>query len=170
MAVGELVSVYSQKDSEEADLQRERDEHAKGPEARGQELRELTDIYVDRGLDDDLAHRVAVQLTANDPIRAHARDELHIDVDDLSSPWQAAIVSAFSFAFGASIPLVSSIFIDNYVARVCVMVGTSILTLCVLGAAGSRLGGSPVWKGAVRVVLGGCVALGATYGVGRALE
>ena len=170
MAVGELVSVYSQRDSEEADLQRERDEHAKGPDARREELKELTDIYVDRGLDDDLARRVAVQLTAKDPIRAHARDELQIDMDDLSSPWQAAFVSAISFAFGASIPLLSSIFITRYLARVFVMAGTSIFTLGVLGTTGSYLGGAPLWKGFTRVVLGGIVALGATYGAGRALE
>ena len=170
MAIGELVSVYSQRDSEEADIQRERDEHAKGPEARKEELQELTHIYVDRGLDDDLAHRVAVQLTARDPIRAHARDELQIDMDDLSSPWQAAFVSAISFALGASIPLLSSIFITRYIARVVVMAGTSIITLGVLGMTGSYLGGAPLWKGFLRVVVGGTVALGATYGVGRALE
>ena len=170
MAVGELVSVYSQRDSEEADIQRERDEHAKGPEARNEELRELTHIYIDRGLDDDLARRVAVQLTAKDPIRAHARDELQIDMDDLSSPWQAALVSALSFAVGAAIPLLSSIFIKNYVARVSVMAGTSILTLGSLGTIGSYLGGAQLWKGALRVVVGGGIALGVTYGTGRALE
>lgn len=170
MAVGELVSVYSQRDSEEADLQREIAEHAKGPDARMAELQELTQIYIERGLEEELAEEVAVQMTAKDPIRAHARDELQIDIDDLSSPWQASVISALSFAGGAAIPLLSSIFIDKYIARAIVVTGSSILTLGMLGSFGSYVGGVPVWKGCLRVVLGGTIALGATYGVGKALE
>ena len=170
MAVGELVSVYSQRDSEKADLQREIAEHAKGPDAQMAELQELTQIYIGRGLEAGLAEEVAAQMTAKDPIRAHARDELQIDIDDLSSPWQASVVSALSFAGGAAIPLLSSIFIDRYVVRAVVVTASSIFTLALLGSFGSYLGGVPIWKGCVRVILGGTVALGATYGVGRALE
>ena len=170
MAVGELVSVYSQRDSEEADLQREMAEHAKGPAAQRAELEELQQIYVERGLEQELAEEVAIQLTAKDAIRAHARDELHIDIDELSSPWQASAISAISFAGGAAVPLLCSIFIHGYLTRALVVSATSIVTLAVLGTLGSYLGGAPIWKGCLRVVLGGTVALAATYGVGRALE
>ena len=170
MAVGELVSVYSQRDTEEADLQREIAEHAKGPAAQKAELEELRQIYVERGLEDELAEKVAIQLTAKDAIRAHARDELHIDIDELSSPWQASAISAVSFAGGAAVPLLCSIFIDSYLIRALVVSAASIVTLAMLGTLGSYLGGAPMWKGCVRVVFGGTIALATTFGVGRALE
>lgn len=94
MAAGEYVSVSSQRDTEMADVDKERQEQERGPEARAHELEELVQIYIDRGLTADLARQVAVQLTAKDPVRAHARDELGIDIDDYVNPWVAAGSSA----------------------------------------------------------------------------
>ena len=113
MAAGEYVSVSSQKDAEKADIEKEILEQLKGPEAQLRELDELTQIYVDRGVPADLARQVAVALTEKDVIRAHARDELGIDIDELSNPLQAAVVSALCFAFGAALPLLSAIFLNN---------------------------------------------------------
>lgn len=170
MALGELVSVYSQKDTEKADIAREIAEQNKGPEARERELIELQDIYISRGVETDTARAVAEQLTKKDVIKAHAREELGIDVDDLAKPWQAAFVSCGSFAVGAAIPLLSAIFITSSDVRVGVTAGTSIIALAICGATGSILGGAAAWVGASRVVIGGAIALGATYGIGRAIQ
>ena len=94
MAVGEYVSVSSQRDIEQAEIAKERAEQAKGPEARAKELLELTQIYFERGLSRNLARQVAEQLTEVDVIRAHARDELGIDIDELTNPWAAAFASS----------------------------------------------------------------------------
>lgn len=170
MALGELVSVYSQKDTERADIAREIAEQNKGPEARERELTELQDIYIKRGVETATARSVAEQLTKKDVIRAHARDELGIDVDDLSSPWQAASVSCVSFALGAAIPLLSAVFITSNKVRVGVTAGSSIIALTICGGTGSILGGAAAWVGASRVVIGGVIALGTTYGIGRAIQ
>lgn len=169
MALGELVSVYSQQDTEKADIAREVAEQNKGPEARERELTELQEIYINRGVETDTARSVAEQLTKKDVIRAHARDELGIDVDDLSSPWQAAIVSCTSFAGGAVIPLLSAVFITSKNIRVGVTAATSVVALAICGATGSIIGGASPLIGASRVIVGGVVALGATYGIGRAI-
>ena len=113
MAAGEYVSVASQRDAEQADIDKEILEQLKGPEAQARELEELTLIYVDRGVPQELAKQVAVALTEQDVIRAHARDELGIDMDTMANPLQAAVVSAFSFCFGAMLPLLSGIFISS---------------------------------------------------------
>eukprot|EP00775_Hariotina_reticulata_P000676 gene676-974_t len=94
MACGEYISVASQKDAEEADIEKERLEQLKGPDARERELDELTQIYVNRGLNEVLARQVAMELSAHDVVKAHARDELGIDVDDLANPLQASLASA----------------------------------------------------------------------------
>lgn len=94
MAAGEYVSVSSQRDTEMADVDKERQEQERGPEARAHELEELVQIYIDRGLTLATARDVAEQLTAKDPVRAHARDELGIDIDDYTNPWSAAGASA----------------------------------------------------------------------------
>ncbi len=108
LAAGEYISVSSQRDCEESDIQKEKDMQALGPAARAHELEELAEIYVNRGLDRGLARQVAEELTAHDVIRAHARDELGIDVDELQNPTQAAVVSAVACTLGAAIPLLSS--------------------------------------------------------------
>lgn len=121
MAMGEYVSVSSQRDSEKADIKKEIEEQLKGPAAQARELEELAQIYVSRGIPYDLAKQVAVILTERDVIRAHARDELGIDIDDLSNPWQAAIVSGLCFSAGAAMPLLSASFITDRTIRLVVL-------------------------------------------------
>lgn len=117
MAVGEYVSVSSQRDAEKADIHKEIQEQLKGPEAQARELDELTEIYVSRGIPRNLARQVAEHLTENDVIRAHARDELGIDLDELANPWQASIVSAICFSSGAAIPLLAGAFLADQTSR-----------------------------------------------------
>jgi VIT1/CCC1 family predicted Fe2+/Mn2+ transporter len=127
MAVGEYVSVSSQRDSERADIQKEIEEQLKGPEAQARELEELSSIYVARGVPEDLARQVAVALTEKDVIRAHARDELGIDIDELSNPLQAAVISALTFAGGAALPLLSAVFLNSQTSRlIAIIISTTI--------------------------------------------
>ena len=167
MAVGEYISVSSQRDSEEADVEKERREQEKGPAARAHELAELAEIYEERGLTKDLALAVAKQLTERDVIRAHARDELGIDLDDMSNALQAAFASSASFTVGAAVPLLAAAFIQAEVPRLLSLLAAALSTLIVLGATGAALGGAPKWKGALRILIGGGVAMGITYGIGR---
>ncbi|KAL4515264.1 hypothetical protein Ndes2526A_g09468 [Nannochloris sp. 'desiccata'] len=168
MALGEYVSVSSQRDAEKADIEKEILEQLKGPEAQERELQELAQIYVERGVPVDLARQVAVALTERDVIRAHARDELGIDVDELANPLQAAVVSALCFSFGAAIPLLSAIFISDQAYRLIAIALSTTAGLLVFGILGAYLGGAGLLKGGMRVILGGWLALGVSYGVGRA--
>ncbi|KAK9828808.1 hypothetical protein WJX72_002170 [[Myrmecia] bisecta] len=168
MACGEYISVSSQRDAEEADVEKERKEQAKGPQARLHELEELAQIYENRGLSPGLARQVAVELTEKDVIKAHARDELGIDLDDMSNPAQAAIGSALSFTVGAGIPLLASAFIQDYRYRLISLVLASTAALAFFGSLGAVLGGASTLKGGARVVVGGWLAMGITYGIGRA--
>ncbi len=162
MAAGEYVSVYSQADTEKADLARERAELLADPAA---EIRELTAIYAARGLDPELARQVAAQLTAHDALGAHARDELGIS-DTLSArPVQAALASAASFAVGAALPLLVALVVPP-AGLMPWMAGTSLLFLAVLGAVAARAGGASVWTGAWRVTFWGALAMAITAGVG----
>lgn len=161
MAAGEYVSVSSQTDSEKADLARETRELAETPEA---ELAELTQIYVDRGLDADLAGQVARQLTQKDALGAHARDELGISEIITSHPVQAAVVSAMTFAAGAVAPLIVALLAPESQITLMVAVST-IFALALLGGLGASVGGAGVVKGAVRVTLWGVLAMAATAGV-----
>ncbi|KXZ50817.1 hypothetical protein GPECTOR_15g503 [Gonium pectorale] len=160
MACGEYISVASQRDTEEADIEKERQ----------QQLKELTEIYVKRGLDRPLARIVAEQLTEKDVIRAHARDELGIDLDQLANPLQAALVSSIAFTAGAMIPLLAGSFIRNTNVRLGLVVALSVVGLAFFGLMGSVLGGVKPIIGALRVVIGGCLAMAITYGVGRGLS
>ncbi|KAL3679002.1 hypothetical protein R1sor_021958 [Riccia sorocarpa] len=169
MAIGEFVSVFSQRDTEMADLEKERREHAKGPEAQASELEELAQIYVGRGLPYYLAKQVAEELTKVDALKAHARDELGIDIDDLSNPMQAALASAMAFSLGGGVPLLAGAFISSLKTRIIVVVTASSVALATFGAVGARLGGAPMWKAALRVLLGGWLAMGLTYGILRLL-
>lgn len=164
MAIGEYVSVFSQRDSELADLQIERQEHMQRPEA---ELEELTQIYVGRGLTYYLAKQVAEELSRVDALKAHARDELGIDLDNLSNPMQAAIASAMAFSVGGVVPLLSGCFISHYTNRLLSIVLASSLALVIFGVIGARLGGANMGKAAVRVCLGGWLAMLITYGTIR---
>jgi VIT1/CCC1 family predicted Fe2+/Mn2+ transporter len=162
MAAGEYVSVHSQADTENADLSRERAELAADPAA---EQRELTAIYVGRGLDEDLAVQVAEQLMAHDAIGAHARDELGISATLSAKPVQAALASAASFAVGAALPLaVTALAPDR--GLIFWVAGTSLVFLALLGVLAARAGGAGVLLGAWRVTFWGALAMGITAGVG----
>jgi len=163
MAAGEYVSVSSQADTENADLERERHELATTPEP---ELDELQGIYVSRGLDPELARRVAEQLTAHDALAAHARDELGISDVHAARPVQAAFASAGTFAVGAALPLAVAAMAP--IERVIVLV--SILSLVFLGSLGgiaARAGGASVVRGAARVTFWGALAMAATAAIGK---
>lgn len=163
MAAGEYVSVHSQADTETADLTREQAELHDDPAA---ELRELTAIYVGRGLSADLALQVADQLVSHDALGAHARDELGI-TDALSAkPLQAALTSAASFAVGAALPLGVAWLAAPPVLLMSVT-GTSVVFLAGLGATAARAGGASALTGAWRVAFWGALAMAVTAGVGQ---
>jgi VIT1/CCC1 family predicted Fe2+/Mn2+ transporter len=162
MAAGEYVSVSSQTDAEQADIARETKELEETPEA---ELKELTNIYVARGLDEDLARQVAVQLTEKDALGAHARDELGISETVTAHPIQAALVSAATFAVGAVIPLIVVLLVAE--TRIALVVATStIIALAILGGLGASIGGAGLVRGAARVTFWGALAMVATALVG----
>lgn len=162
MAAGEYVSVSSQTDAEQADIARETKELQETPEA---ELHELTRIYIDRGLDEDLARQVAVQLTRKDALGAHARDELGISETVTAHPVQAAMVSAATFAVGAVVPLIIAALVPT--AQISLVVAlTTLVALAVLGGLGASAGGAGVLKGAIRVTFWGALAMAATALVG----
>ena len=162
MAAGEYVSVSSQTDAEKADLARETRELAETPDA---ELDELTQMYVDRGLDRDLAQKVAIQLTAHDAIGTHARDELGISETVTSHPFQAAMVSALTFAAGAVVPLLVAVLAPPTQVSL-VVAATTLFALAVLGGLGASAGGAGIARGAVRVTFWGALAMAATAAVG----
>ena len=162
MAAGEYVSVHSQADTENADLTRERAELALDPTA---ERRELTAIYVTRGLDQSLAQQVAEQLMRHDAIGAHARDELGISEILNARPVQAALASAASFAVGAVLPLAVTALAPAQ-GMIPWVSGTSLVFLALLGALAARVGGAGAWIGAGRVTFWGALAMAITAGVG----
>lgn len=163
MAAGEYVSVSSQADTEKADLELERTELATQPKA---EQKELADIYVQRGLDPELARTVAVQLMAHDALGAHARDELGLTENLAARPLQAAAASAASFSLGAALPLVTLAVAPASALALAVAIA-SLLCLAALGALAARSGGASAWKGAGRVLLWGALAMAATAAIGR---
>ena len=162
MAAGEYVSVSSQTDAENADLAREKRELAETPEA---ELEELAQIYADRGLDRELAERVAVQLTERDALGTHARDELGISETVAARPVQAALVSSLTFASGAVVPVLVALATPADKTSVAVAAST-IVALAILGGLGATAGGAGVVRGAVRVTLWGALAMSVTAAVG----
>jgi vacuolar iron transporter family protein len=163
MAAGEYVSVSSQADTERADLDREQTELAAAPEL---ELQELTSIYVARGLAPELAAQVAHQLTAQDALGAHARDELGISSTLAARPVQAALTSAGTFAVGAALPLAAAL-VSPVAAISPTVAATSLLFLTGLGAIGARTGGAPIGRAALRVAFWGALAMALTAGAGR---
>jgi len=162
MAAGEYVSVRSQADSEQAALGLERAElEADDPGER----RELTAIYVGRGLDPALAKQVTEQLMAHDALGAHARDELGISETLRARPIQAASASGASFAVGAAMPLLAVAMVSES-GLIPVVSVTSLLFLAILGGLAARVGGASVAVGAMRVTFWGALAMGLTAGVG----
>jgi VIT1/CCC1 family predicted Fe2+/Mn2+ transporter len=166
MAIGEYSSVSSQRDAELADLATEAEELRSLP---GSELRELTGIYQRRGLDLVLAQQVAEALTRHDALAAHARDELGIDPEELAKPVEAAAVSAGSFSLGALIPIVVVIVVGAGM-RVPAVVVSALVGLGTLGAVGAHLGGAPLLRPALRVLLGGAAAMAISWLVGQAFN
>ena len=162
MATGEYVSVHTQSDLEAAALAREKRElHT---DAEG-ELRELTGIYIKRGLAPDLAREVARQLTAHDALEAHARDELGMSKENRARPLQAAMASAMSFASGGALPLLVGFFAAGH-HPVPVVGGAALAALAILGAVSARMSGAPVARSLMRVTFWSALALGVTAGVG----
>ena len=162
MAAGEYVSVSSQRDVETADLDQERGELKAHPEG---EKQELAAIYVKRGLSTELADKVATALTASDALGAHARDELGMAAIQ-ARPVQAALYSALSFTAGAVLPIAAFLLVPTNARTVAVVV-SALLALVTLGIAGARTGGAPILRAAVRVCVGGGLAMGVTAVIGR---
>lgn len=163
MAAGEYVSVSSQRDAEQADIAKERRELEHQPEF---ELQELTQIYIGRGLDSDLARTVAQQLTKADPLGAHLRDELGLTEASRARPLQAAGVSATAFGVGAAVPLLAMAVAPSW-ARIGLVAAVSLVAMAFLGAMGGRLGGADPRRAAARVAVGGICAMAATALIGR---
>ncbi|AVA33764.1 MULTISPECIES: VIT1/CCC1 transporter family protein [Burkholderiaceae] len=162
MAAGEYVSVSSQADVEGADRGREEREHATEPV---EERQELIALYQGRGLDPELATRVADQLMARDPIGAHLRDELGITQELAAKPVQAALASAAAFLAGAVVPVLMVGIVPRDSLAITLTVATLVL-LALLGAVGARAGGASLARGALRVAFWGALALGVTASIG----
>ena len=162
MALGEYVSVSSQRDTERALILKERRELDEAPES---ELRELTEIYAAKGLSVATAERVAQELTAHDAVRAHLEAELRLDPDELTNPWHAAAASAVAFVLGALLPL-AAVLLPPAGARVPVTFVVVLIALGLTGAVSARLGGSPARVAVTRIVLGGGLGMAVTYAVG----
>lgn len=164
MALGEYVSVSSQRDSERSDIEKEKWELANMAD---HELDELTAIYQSKGLQPELAREVAVQLTEHDALAAHLLDELGITEGELAKPFQAAWSSAVSFAVGAAIPLVAAALASTGL-RIGTIIGVTIVALFGLGYIGAKAGGAAPARSIGRVVIGGIIAMAVTMAVGYA--
>ncbi len=162
MAVGEWVSVASQRDVEDADIRTEERELATMP---ARELDELAQIYAAKGLSAELARQVAVELTAKDPLAAHLIEELGITPNTRARPLQAAASSAAAFTVGAALPLVAMV-IAPIDARIAITGVVSVCALGGLGAVAAKLGGAPVTRAVIRVVVSGIAAMAITLGIG----
>ena len=165
MALGEYVSVSSQRDSERALIAKEREELRTMPR---EELAELTALYRDRGLSEATAQKVAEELTAHDALSAHLEVELGIDQDDLVNPWHAALSSAVACTLGALLPLLA-ILLPPPEWRIPVTFAAVLLALAATGAVGAVIGGSAPVRASVRLVVGGALALLATWLIGTLL-
>lgn len=162
MALGEYVSVSTQRDTEKALLTKERGELRDDPRA---ELEELKQIYAAKGLSESTAQAVASELTAHDAFAAHVEAELGIDPDDLTNPWQAAFSSAAAFITGALLPLLA-ILLPPPSARIPVTVVAVLVALAITGSVSARLGGAPRGRAVLRNIVGGGLALAITYAIG----
>ncbi len=162
MAAGEYVSVSTQRDTQNALIEKERGELAAMP---AEELAELSAIYQEKGLTADLAQQVAEQLTARDPLKAHLEVELGIDAEDLSNAWVAAAASALAFTVGALLPLLTILLLPTAM-RVGLTFGVVVVALAITGFVSARLGDAPARRAIVRNIAGGAVAMAVTYLVG----
>ena len=162
MAVGEYVSVSSQRDAERAFITREKTRLKSDP---GHELKGLTEIYEAKGLTQKTAHQVAVELTKHDPIKAHLDAELNIDEEDLVNPWQAAFASLFAFTLGGLIPFLA-IIVANANVRIPVTFVAVLIALTATGYISATVGGASRKRAIIRVVVGGALAMVITYVIG----
>ena len=165
LALGEYVSVSSQRDSERALIAKEKEELRTMPR---EELAELTALYRNRGLTEETARRVAEELTAHDALSAHLEVELGIDQDDLVNPWHAALSSAIAFTLGALLPLLA-ILLPPPDWRVPVTFVAVLVALAATGTISAKIGGSAPGRAAIRLVIGGALALAATWLIGTLL-
>ncbi|KAJ3319439.1 hypothetical protein HDV06_006325 [Boothiomyces sp. JEL0866] len=172
MALGEYISVSSQRDTEEADIKLERNEHEKGGQTAVEEFEELKLSYIEKGLSPETAHLVVTELHGHSidrVVQIHVREELGIDVDDLTNPWEAAGASAIAFATGAAPPLIVVAITTSQIASILIAIVCGIF-LIIFGGIGSHLGGGAIWKGSLRVFIGGMIAMGCTFGIGSIFE
>jgi len=165
MALGEFVSVSSQRDSEASLIKRERQELEDNPEA---ELLELAELYQQRGLSAATAAAVARELTEHDAVAAHLEAELGINELELTNPWHAAISSALSFLAGSALPMIA-ILLGPEDLRIPLTFAASLLALGLTGGIGAYLGQSPILRPVMRVMGGGALALAISWGIGTAL-
>jgi VIT1/CCC1 family predicted Fe2+/Mn2+ transporter len=163
MAVGEYVSVSTQRDTERALLDTETQELKLQPDA---EFDELAALYEARGLSADTARQAATELTAHDPLAAHAELELRLDPEQLTNPWLAAISSAVSFTIGALLPLIA-ILLPPASTRIAITVAAVLLALALTGWVAARLGGAKPLLPILRVTIGGALAMAITFGIGH---
>lgn len=167
-AFSEYLSVASQRDSERYDIKREIEDH-KTEEGRQHELKELEQVYIERGMSPALAATVAIELSEKDAIGTHIRDELGLDPNRLSHPYKAAGISGATFLAGGLLPFLSSIFIRHQLWRPISCVIATSVGLVISGTTAAHFGGANVLLGLVRTTVTGWCALGITYGVGRAI-
>ncbi|WP_285727956.1 VIT1/CCC1 transporter family protein [Psychromicrobium xiongbiense] len=165
MALGEYVSVSSQRDSEHALIAKERQELEDDPEG---ELEELAGLYEAKGLSPATARQVAIELTEKDALAAHLAVELDINPDDIANPWHAAFASAVAFLTGGILPFLAVLLVP-VPWKVPVTILAVLAALALTGAIGARIGRSPAPRATLRVVVGGALALAATYGIGLLL-
>ncbi|CAN5161183.1 VIT family protein [soil metagenome] len=165
MALGEYVSVSSQRDSQQALIEKEKRELREDPDG---ELAELAALYEDQGISPSTAMVVAQELTARDALKAHLTMELKISEEDVVSAWHAAWVSALAFTIGGVLPLLAILLPPENV-RIPITFLAVLIALAALGVTGARLGGSSVLRATIRVVIGGALALAATFGIGSLL-
>jgi VIT1/CCC1 family predicted Fe2+/Mn2+ transporter len=168
MGLGEYVSVSSQRDSEEADIAKEEWELAHTPE---RELAELTAIYKEKGLSNELALEVASELTSRDPLNAHLVEELGITEDTRARPTQAAVASMAAFSLGAALPLLAAAAVPSSSAtgvRIAAVAAVAVVALVVLGVTAARIGGADPVRPTLRTTIGGVVAMAATMAIGGA--
>lgn len=162
MAAGEYISVSTQRDAERAYIAKEKEELAANPK---EELQELTDAYIAKGLTASTAGRVAQELTKNDVVKAHLEVEFGLSEDDLTNPWQAAYASAISFTLGGLIPLIAILATPSSV-RVGITFTAVMVALAITGYVSALIGGAPTKRATIRVIIGGATAMIVTYGIG----
>lgn len=164
MASGEYVSVSSQRDTERAYIDKEKQRLSSDAH---HELSGLTEVYRTKGLSEETALRVAEELTARDPLKAHLEVELQLNEDDLNNPWQAAWASLISFTLGGLIPLVVILLLTSGL-RVPITFVAVLVALCLTGYVSASVGGAPKGRAILRNVIGGGLAMAVTYGIGHA--